>query len=256
MIQACRARLQAVAGPLSNPGLLLARYLRTTDDQGAGKRTLFDQARSAQKHARDLYRLAYRRWEEDSAGASAMILSVRGRLVIGLGAESALETGLTLHHTYGVPVLPGSALKGLAAHYCDRVWGQQDPAFRRDSGPHYHELFGATDDSGHITFHDAWITPESLIAPNQGLVLDVMTPHHGLYYMAGPDDNAAPTDFDDPNPVSFLSVAGAFRVAVSCDVPGEVGDKWARLALKLLTEALGSWGIGGKTNAGYGRLRA
>jgi CRISPR-associated protein Cmr6 len=56
---------------------------------------------------------------------------VQGRLIVGLGGDNVLETGLTLHHTYGVPLIPGNALKGLAAHYCDQVWGQADAEFRK-----------------------------------------------------------------------------------------------------------------------------
>jgi CRISPR-associated protein Cmr6 len=63
-----------------------------------------------------------------------------------------------------------------------------------------------------------------------------------------------PTDFDDPNPVTFLSVHGTFCVAVSCDVPGTVGDEWASRVFGMLSDALKEWGIGGKTNSGYGRL--
>jgi len=194
-------------------------------------------------------------------------LTVRGRLVIGLGTESVLETGLTLHHTYGTPVIPGTALKGLASHYCDQVWGQadaksefgreievlEDGKKRKRCGKYYEILFGTTEDAGHIIFHDAWILPECVSGDTRGLVLDVMTPHHADYYMAQPE-SAAPTDFDDPNPVTFLSVAGDFRVAVACDATGEAGKKWAERAMQLVTEALEHWGIGGKTNSGYGRM--
>jgi CRISPR/Cas system CMR subunit Cmr6 (Cas7 group RAMP superfamily) len=38
------------------------------------------------------------------------------------------------------------------------------------------------DNSGFLVFHDAWITPESLA--REGLLVDVMTPHHSRYYMA------------------------------------------------------------------------
>lgn len=38
------------------------------------------------------------------------------RLVIGLGNPNPLETSLTLHPQYGVPLIPGSAVKGLARH--------------------------------------------------------------------------------------------------------------------------------------------
>jgi CRISPR type III-B/RAMP module RAMP protein Cmr6 len=127
-------------------------------------------------------------------------------------------------------------------------WGAINTNFKL--GEEYHEtIFGTTEDSGHIIFHDAWITPESL---EDSMKPDVMTPHHGDYYSK--KDEAAPTDFDDPNPITFLSIAGSFHVAVSCDVQSEDGEKWAKLAFKMLTEALREWGIGGKINAGYGRL--
>ena len=77
-----------------------------------------------------------------------------------------------------------------------------------------------------------------------------MTPHHAKYYMGA----EAPTDRDDPNPVMYLSVAGAFDVAVECEVPTEEGSRWGDLALRLLTEALAHSGAGGKTSSGYGRL--
>lgn len=39
------------------------------------------------------------------------------RLIIGLGTDHVVETGLLLHHVYGLPYIPGSALKGMA-----RAW--------------------------------------------------------------------------------------------------------------------------------------
>lgn len=44
-------------------------------------------------------------------------LSAASRVVVGLGAESVLETSIHLHRVYGFPVLPGSSLKGLARFY-------------------------------------------------------------------------------------------------------------------------------------------
>lgn len=40
-------------------------------------------------------------------------LTVAWRLAIGLGSYSPLETGITLHPVYGIPFLPGSAVKGV-----------------------------------------------------------------------------------------------------------------------------------------------
>ncbi|MBI5445322.1 MAG: hypothetical protein HY900_29435, partial [Deltaproteobacteria bacterium] len=38
---------------------------------------------------------------------------VAWRLTVGLGNEHPLENGVTLHRLYGVPFLPGSAIKGV-----------------------------------------------------------------------------------------------------------------------------------------------
>jgi len=246
----------------ANAGLLRDRYLRVAVKDKANhpgaRRDLFDAMRQSTAQSEEVYQVAYLR-HLASLEASFLqkpnaegFFQTKGRMIIGLGGENVLETGLTLHHTYGTPMIPGSALKGLAAHYCDQVWGKSDDKDRDKFklGEEYHKtIFGTTEDSGHIIFHDAWILPECLI---DSLQPDVMTPHHGDYYSK--KEGAAPTDFDDPNPVTFISIVGIFHVIVSCDVAGEDGKKWAKLAFDLLTQALKEWGIGGKTNAGYGRL--
>lgn len=43
--------------------------------------------------------------------------SVDWRMVIGLGGAQVLETSMTLHHIYGIPYIPGSAVKGITRHY-------------------------------------------------------------------------------------------------------------------------------------------
>jgi len=48
---------------------------------------------------------------------SPIRLKTKSRLIIGLGDESVYETSIRLHRNYGVPYIPGSALKGLAKHY-------------------------------------------------------------------------------------------------------------------------------------------
>jgi CRISPR-associated protein Cmr6 len=147
-------------------------------------------------------------------------------------------------------MLPGSGLKGLAAHYAHKIWGSADETWRMGGIKHL-AVFGNTSVAGHAQFEDGWILPESL---STCLHEDVMTPHHGDYYMADAGDTAtAPTDFDDPNPVTYLSVMGAFRVVVEWDAL-ENSEGWCRLVLGLLVEAMCAWGVGGKTSSGYGRL--
>lgn len=45
---------------------------------------------------------------------------IEGRIVVGLGGAHVAETSITLHHIYGIPYIPGSALKGVTRHYCLR----------------------------------------------------------------------------------------------------------------------------------------
>ncbi len=49
-----------------------------------------------------------------SVNARTFIAAPDYRVVVGFGAEHVLETNLYLHRIYGFPVIPGSALKGLA----------------------------------------------------------------------------------------------------------------------------------------------
>jgi len=257
-------------------GLLLQRYLcePATGEDGnpEEKRAILQAAINAAVHedVRMLYKSAFARWSSSlPTPPSPVDLQTTGRLIVGLGSENVLETGIRLHHNYGMPIIPGSALKGLAAHYCDQVWGTVDAGFRRTTKQedeayrkylngqkpkpevNYHRLlFGTTDDSGCMVFHDAWYVPDSSPQP---LVLDVMTPHHPLWL----DGSAPPTDFDSPIPVPFLSVVGRFRVAVSWRGPQHPNAEcWKETVLKLLKGALAEWGIGGKTSSGYGRLIA
>ena len=249
----------------THPGLLLQRYLAKQSDPSE-RRSLLDATRQAGRSAplRSVHAAAFGRWKSSFAPDKPFqqkLLETVGRLIVGLGTENVLETGLTLHHTYGVPIIPGSALKGLASHYCHDVWGRRHDElapegsmlFRR-GGKHHSLLFGTPDDGGIITFHDAWIVPESL---NEGaLRLDVMTPHHPKWQR----NDAPPTDFDSPVPVSFLSVAGTFDVRLSwsgpAGAPRDQAEGWTALAMQLLQEALAEWGVGGKTSSGYGRLVA
>lgn len=245
MITASRRCLPPAGAKAAHAGLILASYLQSTDDKGEGKRRLLDQAIKAAAQAGPIYKLAFERWKVATTGEDTVSTELRvlGRLLVGLGGENVLETGITLHHTYGMPVIPGSALKGLATHYCSREWGLHNQELR-EGGVHYRTIFGTTEDSGHVIFHDSWVCPGS-----KGLVMDVLTPHHGDYYSG--KSGAAPTDFDDPNPVAFLSVVGRFRLAVSCQ-----DRAWADFTLRLLKSALKEWGVGGKTNSGYGRMDA
>lgn len=185
------------------------------------------------------YGLFFKRWMEELRrhGARGHFAYTNGRMIVGLGAESVLETSIALHRTYGAPFIPGSALKGLAAAYARR-----NLAGWEMNGAAYRELFGTEDAAGGVTFFDALYKPGS---KRQPLNLDVITVHHPDYYASG---NVAPADWDDPNPVPFLSAVGAYLVAIAGD------EAWVNVAFEILKLALEDAGIGAKTSSGYGRL--
>ncbi len=259
MVNAMRASLarsfqgERANGAVEHAGVLLDYYLR---EIGSGAKphltTLYEQA--CRTRSPLLYRRAFERWQglhaQDRDHTATREFQIEDRLLVGAGGDNVRETAITLHHSYGVPIIPGSALKGLARAYA-RWWLEDDAEFQ--SGD-YVELmkviFGEQDLAGYVTWHDAWYIPAS--APDdRPLALDVLTPHHKGYYTGGSGERAWPSDFDDPTPVQFLSARGSYLVAISGPT-----REWADRAMALLTYAAAEWGVGGKTSSGYGRMSA
>jgi CRISPR-associated protein Cmr6 len=190
----------------------------------------------------------FARWRsslEGMADTRTTEARVSGRMVVGLGAEAILETSISLHRTYGVPYIPGSALKGLAAAAAHkRLEHEEWRKVKADGamGESHRILFGDHESGGYVTFHDALWLPEGDKLP---LDLDVMTVHHAEYYQSG---GVPPADWDNPNPVPFLTARGKYLLAVTGP------EEWTEAALDILREALKQDGIGAKTAAGYGRM--
>lgn len=230
----------------ANAGLLLRRGMTQYDaavehDEGGKggteKQKLIE--RIAEIRLSRLYQSAFKRWKaatDDGMRFTAFEAALLGRLYIGVARESALETGLTVHHAYGMPLIPGSALKGLA-----RAVARTQLVGRADA---IAWLFGAdTEDesaqeAGGIIFHDAWWVPDG-----KPFVEEVVTPHHRDYYALG---KAHATDFDSPVPAPQIAVQGKFLFVLEGD------PAWCSVARTLLQHGLGKRGIGGKTSSGYG----
>ncbi len=160
-----------------------------------------------------------------------------GRVIVGLGGPSPLETDMTLHHVYGLPYLPGSALKGMTCAYATHMNVPLKDMSR---------IFGEKTGSGTVIFFDA------IPGENLTLDLDIMNPHYPNYYQ-GSDP---PSDDQSPRPIFFLTVKNStFHFAVA-PRPGALGNEGdAGQAAKWLGDALASEGIGGKTSSGYGVFR-
>ena len=104
-----------------HPGLLLQRYLARNATGRNGdpeeRRELLDAAISAARAGPllSIYRQAFTRWSDSLTGDAFFLsadLHTAGRLIVGLGSENVLETGIRLHHTYGLPLDPGLGAQG------------------------------------------------------------------------------------------------------------------------------------------------
>ncbi len=226
-----------------NAGLCLDKFITNLDKEDKESRSKLAK-QVARIQSPEIYQTFYKNWEVFLAeiGAVTRQARVKNRMAVGLGSDGVLETSVTLNRTYGVPYIPGSAIKGLAAafarQYCGAEWqiGQ----------PFYRIIFGANDEAGYVTFFDA------LYAPGSGhdrkpLHFDVMTVHHRGYY-EGKDQ--PPADWDDPNPVPFVSATGKYLIALAAP---EGCESWRDLAFQIVERALKHEGVGGKTSSGYGR---
>jgi len=243
-----------------HPGLILDRYLENTDDSGRSKADLYRHAIQAMNSPQLLtfYKAAWERIKAAMVPGTLLLhfkYDSASKLIVGLGSQNVLEAGLTLHRTYGVPWLPGSALKGLAAHVAHQIWGSNDEAWRV-GGEKHAVLFGSSSSEhaesagGLVQFHDGLPKPGSI-----HLFEDVLTPHHSAWNTSTDEKIEPATDFDSPVPVSFLAFQAPFMLAVSKRDP-RLPDIWLKHAEQLLKFGLTTpgWGIGAKTNAGDGLL--
>jgi CRISPR-associated protein Cmr6 len=238
------------------------------------------------------YARSFKRWKTSfsAPGDRAFELTLASRLLVGHGNASAIDVGLTVHHTWGIPVIPGSALKGLVAHYVDATYGPTDASrkpweqqgdervradyqgvtwnrrrIERGPGVIYRALFGAPDAREDSTMRQNGFQAGAAaglvtlhdalyvpgsLADNRPFSADVLTVHQKDYYDSG--GRSLPNDYDSPNPVAFLTVRPGARLLFALSGPPD----WTELAEQLLRVAMEQWGVGGKTSAGYGRLIA
>jgi CRISPR-associated protein Cmr6 len=152
-------------------------------------------------------------------------LSPDWRMALGLGNESVYETSITLHHIYGIPYIPASAIKGITRSwiitncfqnkekdaiqnqiFCDMFGCSEFVSYKDENGkkqnqPSYYAIqepnIGGTRE-GKIIFFDAFPTSAPNIEP------DIMNNHYSDYYDG--KGSKPPADYYNPNPIFFLTV--------------------------------------------------
>lgn len=173
---------------------------------------------------------------------------------VGIGHEANLKgefkLGMHFDHTTGQPIVYGSSVKGVLREYFKEEYCQEN-----ENEPEEYEafvdIFGSNEK--HISsyaksiyqrdiFFDAVIVEP--ISKGQIIASDSITPHK-----EGP--------LKDPTPITFMKIAPGcileFRFhLVDSNVNGKVitADRKLEIFKKILT----NYGIGAKTNVGYGQL--
>jgi CRISPR-associated protein Cmr6 len=212
------------------------------------------------------------------------------RMALGLGNASVYNNGFTFHPVYGIPYIPGQALKGIVRAFIIREYFDKNESLA-EQDPVFCHLFGCSADSydnterkGALNFFDAFPVNEFTIAA------DIMNSHYSKYY-GDEGGNKLPVDSEKPNPIFFLSLKNAtfnFGFYLHNDFKTEdfeyeacndenchhkISKKYSdrtddnkvfspngstsfasEIVKEFMIEALQYQGIGAKTAVGYGRF--
>ena len=215
---------------------------------------------------------------------SVFSAKVNWRMVVGLGAESVHETSMALHHIYGIPYIPGSALKGIARNAAveELCGGNEEPVVMDALLISLPDISELSEEKKREVIKKTKVQPKndtidkilkgweefeiarkvfggqtqaggvtSMDAFPRGEINikpDIMNPHYPDYY--GKSDPKPPADWQRPNPITFLTVENT--TFLFCLVAKEKhkgllvpAERWLKLALE-------NQGVGAKTSVGYG----
>lgn len=172
---------------------------------------------------------------------------VADKIVIGIGGQSVFENDITLHYTYGVPYIPGQAIKGALRNY---IYNEYIKGKSKDESVLENsillDILGGNDEQGKVIFFDAFPITEVAVD------CDVITAHHNNYYN---DENSPPRDDDKVNPVKFLvakeSSSAGLKFNIYIAVDKYIGTKSNIIETRLKNTLMFN-GVGGKTSVGYG----
>jgi CRISPR-associated protein Cmr6 len=193
--------------------------------------------------------------------SKSIILKPEWRMVIGLGNESVYETSMTLHHIYGIPYIPGSAIKGVVrSHIITEAFGRDEKRALEEKW--FCDFFGSPTNrfdnegrQGKLIFFDAFPIEAPKIEP------DVMNVHYPDYY----GGSKPPADYQNPHPIFFLTVRNsAFQFMIGIKNKDNTiikdgafkGQYILKVAENCVKEALSEHGIGAKTAVGYGYMNS
>lgn len=202
----------------------------------------------------------WRRWLVDRVerdGGRWGVFRNRWRFATGLGLPHPLENGFAWHPTWGVPYLPGAAVKGLARAWFDAGWAEP-PAGAEEMSAWFGRPFPGEDGSARgSAASGGWIFFDALPVEPVKLRVDIVTPHQQDWYTLTqprqPLDPAwVPGDWHAPRPIPFLVTERAALLVAIAPRRRDANPAAAEAVWDGLTQALATLGAGAKTAIGYG----
>ena len=147
------------------------------------------------------------------------------RLVIG-SEQSIYKTSIRLHHIYGIPFIPSTAIKGVVRSYIisEKFENSEDNALLNDD---FKKVFGSQEQEGKVIFFDAFPITQPTIK------MDIINP------------------IEEEKIINFLTIEDTtFQFLIATKIK-EITFKEKRF-LVWFKEVLQNHGIGAKTAVGYG----
>jgi len=197
--------------------------------------------------------------------AAITIGQLEGRLAINLADSLIQNAGICLDRLFGLPYIPGSAVKGACRHAAleelktaegaqkeavftqfRAVFGTADNDFSKgDLKPLRHLLGQSSEDQkGAISFLPAYPVNDAKV------VVDLTNVHYPDYYQRGRTEDQSR---ENPRPNPFPAVEIGAQFAFCLVLNGVNEDKnLLEVAKRWLESALTIRGLGAKTAAGYG----
>lgn len=191
-----------------------------------------------------------------------LTLALESRLLLHLGRANVLENvGLYCDHTTGLPLIPGTAVKGVlstwacwADHFnsadgCFRQFNSESTQrrnFTAEEARAAQRILGDNSASGSESAGEVVFLGGFPLSPPE-LGLDIVNPHHR-------SDGSVETRLT-PNTFLCIKPGTIWRFAFSVRPGAANPTDLLRQTCTWLEEALTQLGIGAKTAAGYGRFR-
>ena len=188
--------------------------------------------------------------------------------------DEAFKLGFTFDHTTGLPYLPGSTVKGLLRHGCERnnyallhhviselqAKDKQFAVGEVDAKAFVAEVFEGQRNNDQLPQHARDIFFDAFPCAsghyqNYFLGDDYITPHkHDSKKVKSEDKTKNLDGLQAPTPLKFLKILPDVTFRFHFDLRGDKAGISATDRLKIFLQLLSELGIGAKTNVGYGIL--